>query len=278
MGFFLRKRIKLSKGVSLNLSKSGIGISYGVKGFRIAQKPNGQTQLNAGRYGLYYRKNLNTKDNQGKIELNENDNNCRESIEENNSVITEGNYDNPIFKQYAKQTEKRFKKYCIISAIILLTLIITHHPILATLFGIYSFFHIRLKYFNVDGIVDKIYETACDLKNNKEYDKAIEYFNAVKEISPERTDKCSKIIFYCIKYNNDLETAYNYAVEHNVYFTKSEEKEILQELKKYDDLIEFIQSSYTKEEKDNKPSLYAELAEAFIAVGKTDIALQVLSN
>ena len=61
MGFFFRKRIKLFDGVSLNLSKSGVGFSYGVKGFRIAHRPDGHSQLNAGRYGLYYRKSLSHK-------------------------------------------------------------------------------------------------------------------------------------------------------------------------------------------------------------------------
>lgn len=67
MGFFFRKRIKLFDGVSLNLSKSGIGFSYGIKGFRIANRPDGNVQLNAGKHGLYYRKSLNSK----KREVNE---------------------------------------------------------------------------------------------------------------------------------------------------------------------------------------------------------------
>lgn len=58
MGFFFRKRFKLCKGIDLNLSKNGVGVSVGVKGFRISRNAKGQTYLNCGRNGLYYRKRL----------------------------------------------------------------------------------------------------------------------------------------------------------------------------------------------------------------------------
>lgn len=58
MGFFFRDSLKLGKFFKLNFSKSGIGLSGGVKGFRISKGPKG-TQLHAGRNGLYYRKSLN---------------------------------------------------------------------------------------------------------------------------------------------------------------------------------------------------------------------------
>jgi len=57
MGFFIRKSFSLGP-LRLNLSKSGIGTSVGVKGFRIGTKPSGQTYLHAGRGGIYYRENL----------------------------------------------------------------------------------------------------------------------------------------------------------------------------------------------------------------------------
>ena len=138
--------------------------------------------------------------------------------------------------------------------------------------------YIWKKYLNIDAIANIIFKDACEFKNNHEYDKAIEYFNAVQEVAPKYQEKCTEKIYYCIKYKGDIETAYNYAMEHDVYLTRNETKEILQDLKKYDDLIELLQTAYTKEEKDEKPSLYAELADAFIAIGKVDIALQVLSS
>ncbi|MDQ3044511.1 MAG: DUF4236 domain-containing protein [Chloroflexota bacterium] len=41
MGFRMRKSIKLGGGVRLNLSRSGIGMSGGVKGFRVGVGPRG---------------------------------------------------------------------------------------------------------------------------------------------------------------------------------------------------------------------------------------------
>ncbi|MEX0767550.1 MAG: DUF4236 domain-containing protein [Microthrixaceae bacterium] len=44
MGFRLRKSIQLMPGVRLNMSRSGLGVSAGVKGFRISQRPDGTVQ------------------------------------------------------------------------------------------------------------------------------------------------------------------------------------------------------------------------------------------
>ena len=57
MPFYIRKALKLGP-VRFNLSKSGVGLSGGVKGFRVGVRPNGISYLHAGRYGLYYRKEL----------------------------------------------------------------------------------------------------------------------------------------------------------------------------------------------------------------------------
>jgi S-DNA-T family DNA segregation ATPase FtsK/SpoIIIE len=59
MGFFLRKSIKFGP-FRINLSKSGIGVSGGIKGARISTSPRG-TQLNLGRKGVYYRKQFNSR-------------------------------------------------------------------------------------------------------------------------------------------------------------------------------------------------------------------------
>lgn len=44
MGLRFHKSIKLPFGLRLNLSKSGIGFSFGVKGFRISKSANGRTR------------------------------------------------------------------------------------------------------------------------------------------------------------------------------------------------------------------------------------------
>lgn len=57
MAWYLRKSVKVGP-VRFNLSKSGIGTSVGVKGFRIGVRPNGKSYIHAGGYGLYYRQEL----------------------------------------------------------------------------------------------------------------------------------------------------------------------------------------------------------------------------
>lgn len=44
MGFRFRKSIKLGGGLKLNLSKSGIGASWGIPGFRVTKKSTGGTR------------------------------------------------------------------------------------------------------------------------------------------------------------------------------------------------------------------------------------------
>ena len=57
MPFFIRK--PFSKGpFRFNVSKSGIGISFGVTGARIGIRPNGRIYTHAGRFGLYHRQEL----------------------------------------------------------------------------------------------------------------------------------------------------------------------------------------------------------------------------
>lgn len=58
MGFYLRKALKVGP-LRFNLSKSGIGISTGIKGLRYGMGPRGN-YVHMGRNGLYYRKSLSS--------------------------------------------------------------------------------------------------------------------------------------------------------------------------------------------------------------------------
>lgn len=63
MGLQFRKRIKICKGVNLNLSKTGVGVSVGTKGARYSMHSSGRRTATVGLpgTGLYYTKNLGTK-------------------------------------------------------------------------------------------------------------------------------------------------------------------------------------------------------------------------
>jgi len=63
MGFYIRKAFSAGP-IRLNLSKSGLGVSFGVKGARIGKGPRG-SYVHAGRYGLYYRQSLSSRKKTG---------------------------------------------------------------------------------------------------------------------------------------------------------------------------------------------------------------------
>lgn len=60
MGLQFRKSIKICKGVNLNISKTGVGISVGTKGARYSMHSSGRRTATVGipGTGLYYTKNL----------------------------------------------------------------------------------------------------------------------------------------------------------------------------------------------------------------------------
>lgn len=58
MSFYLRKSVRVGP-FRFNLSKSGIGVSTGIPGFRIGHGPKGN-YVHMGRGGLYYRKTLSS--------------------------------------------------------------------------------------------------------------------------------------------------------------------------------------------------------------------------
>ena len=71
MGWYLRKSVKVGP-VRFNLSKSGIGTSVGVTGFRVGVRPNGSSYVHAGRHGIYYREELGSKKLNNEEEINQN--------------------------------------------------------------------------------------------------------------------------------------------------------------------------------------------------------------
>ena len=67
MGMKFRKSIKLGGGTKLNLSKSGVGISTGVKGFRVSKNTSGRSRVTASLpgSGLSYTKEYGSSGSSG---------------------------------------------------------------------------------------------------------------------------------------------------------------------------------------------------------------------
>ena len=61
MGFYIRKSLSVGP-FRFNLSKSGIGLSTGIKGFRVGTGPRGN-YVHMGRGGLYFRQTIPSSDN-----------------------------------------------------------------------------------------------------------------------------------------------------------------------------------------------------------------------
>ncbi|MGN1370190.1 MAG: DUF4236 domain-containing protein [Aristaeellaceae bacterium] len=67
MGFRFRKSVKLGKHTRINLSKSGVGVSTGVKGFRVGVGPRGvRTTASIPGTGVSYTKQHSLKGTQKK--------------------------------------------------------------------------------------------------------------------------------------------------------------------------------------------------------------------
>src|SRR6201986_929074 len=63
MGFYIRKSVNVGP-FRFNLSKSGIGLSTGIKGFRIGTGPRGN-YVQMGRGGIYFRQTLPSSHSNG---------------------------------------------------------------------------------------------------------------------------------------------------------------------------------------------------------------------
>lgn len=111
MGFMLRKSIKLGKHTKLNISKSGLGISTGVKGARVGINAKGKAYVSGGKDGIYYRKQLSSN-KENKIPLK-------------NQVQDIKKYN---FKIVGKAVNKLIKK-CFISCIIGFVLMVLFLPL-----------------------------------------------------------------------------------------------------------------------------------------------------
>lgn len=76
MGFRFRKQIKLGGGIRLNVGKSGVGVSGGVKGFRVSHGADGKTRVTASipGTGISYQEILKDErpklDNKGEVTNN----------------------------------------------------------------------------------------------------------------------------------------------------------------------------------------------------------------
>ncbi|WP_461630049.1 DUF4236 domain-containing protein [Labilibaculum euxinus] len=111
MGFYFRKSAGLGP-IRLNFSKSGIGVSTGVKGARFVFSPKG-TYVHLGRNGLYYRKHISFKGKQDNQEQEYIEVPIPQQIDKNQEIIETVNFDNLTdidSQEFIEELEKKDKK------------------------------------------------------------------------------------------------------------------------------------------------------------------------
>lgn len=136
MGFRFRKSIKLGGGFRVNLSKSGIGYSWGVPGYRITRTANGRTRktYSIPGTGISYvdesrkRSKCSHKSNSESIEHNI----VYNDLTEINSAEIE-NYNSVKYQKFIKQISRRLKLKKL-SNCLLWSLLLIANPVFLTLF------------------------------------------------------------------------------------------------------------------------------------------------
>lgn len=133
MGFRFRKSIKLGGGFRINLSKSGIGYSWGVPGYRITKTATGRTRntYSIPGTGLSYIQESNTcpkrKDNLSKEKIN--------FVANEFTNIESAEIDNFVSEQYQEVINQISKmiKLNKFSNWLLVSLILSHNPVFLVL-------------------------------------------------------------------------------------------------------------------------------------------------
>lgn len=107
MGFRLRKSINLG-GARINLSKSGVGYSFGTKGMRVTKCANGRTRKTVGIPGT----GISYVSESGKSKKINNNENKVKKVEKSEIIAISAN--RAIIRDYALDTEKEVSKAAIV--------------------------------------------------------------------------------------------------------------------------------------------------------------------
>lgn len=275
MGFHIRKTKKAGL-FNFNLSNSGIGTSFGIKGLRTGVDSKGRTYIRGGKGFLRYNKYLGSTT---KIEDNMTSLNSSYKIKLTNAFVSSN-------ISGAFITFLKFNICFILSIMFFcITGIFKENYIIISF--IISLFLIRLVwdflYYPRFVIQARIaYFWGC-MGN---YEKALIDFNkAITSLGNSKFYECTgefarwlcNNVFICYKKLKKYDEAYEFLkVYHNIDNYRETFIGLLGILNKYEELVEFIQQNYTQEEKKEHPKIYALIAEAFLKIDKPDLALEAM--
>lgn len=181
MGFFLRKSINLGKYLKLNLSKSGFGLSFGIKGLRAGKTPTGKSYIHAGRGGLYYRKQFSNKKNvkeEQSIDAIENQETIQDTPESKINYRSDISFED--YKRY-KTASKHALAVIIPSLFLFLLCKINPFLLIIPISGIIVGLYIHSKVISeFDGKID--YFAELDRRNNDQEIKDEKVFDELQKI------------------------------------------------------------------------------------------------
>lgn len=267
MGFHLRKSFKVG-AFRFNLSNSGLGFSVGPKGLRFGVDGKGRTYIGGGKGILRYRKQIDTK-----------------NYDYLNTPIDKNELPNEL-----KNTLINWMDVILLITdipLVFFMLIITCIALFAPKFDLSIFviclillFLTILPFRKFVSQKPKTLKNALLLFKNKDYKSAIENFQELKKFKfrdYESNNYISNQIYDCYSYLNDYKGAYDF-LKQDLFVSNHREKIVicLYKLEDWEELIYYLQNSYENKEREEHPTYYAMLGNAFLKQGKTQIALEIL--
>lgn len=163
MGFRYRKSINIGGGFRINLSKSGIGYSWGVKGYRITKTAKGTIRKTASIPGTglsYVEETSNNKENEKEYTHIQNNNNCYDEKEFINEMSNLSNSESCDEILSLARKSLKINQIATIGMIISFILMLFNHFFLIPLFLFICLFG----YVRIFGTIDLEYNIDDDLR------------------------------------------------------------------------------------------------------------------
>lgn len=290
MGFHLRKTKKVGL-FNFNLSNSGIGTSFGIKGLRVGVDGKGRAYVGGGKGVLRYRQYFTSNKTKEIVEPKKHgdnifmDNKYKPKL--TNSFKSKGlGY----FITFLKGFFCTFLSFILISIFWSIGAAISKtHPIWACSFFIVGFFSIFFPWnYIYNPLFVKIANKATHFLKQNQFDAAVELYEQSKQIIQEAKfyiptyyfeQWLNDNLYNCYMNLKNYEKAYNFIKQNNIISDRrSKFVGILIRLEKWEELTQFIQKEFTQQEKDENLFLYTIMAEAFLKLNQPQIAIDCLSQ
>lgn len=280
MGFYFRKSFKCGP-LRLNLSKSGIGTSIGVKGLRYGVNAKGQKYMHTGLNGFYCKETF--KDSES------------ENISQVPSPLLgfQGLYFFVylflIFVLIANNTN--FLTVVFFAIALLPTCISSFNllPKTKSIFwiNIFTFWTVIIPFVQLLFVIKQVqiykkYKKSLNAIKDRDYMVAIQNLKSIETkiytVSNNLGPLVKEHLFNAYIGAQMFDEALLFLDANHLENEREKRLGIYSFTENYPKVIEVIQKEYTNREKENNPILIAMLGSAFMGIGKNDIALQTLLN